>query len=68
MEQYIGVDDLCQRLNFKKRYIYALTHEGRIPHIKVGRHLRFRWSSIEKWLNAQEMKNIEIKESLSWQR
>ena len=36
-----------------------------IPHIKIGRMVRFRRASIQKWLNAIELKPIEKKVSLT---
>ena len=53
IEELICIDDLCQILKFKKSYVYLLTHEKKIPHYKLGRHLRFKLSDIEKWLKDQ---------------
>ena len=50
MTDYLTVDDLCDRLKLKKSYVYELTFTKKIPHIKIGRHLRFKWEEIEKWL------------------
>lgn len=34
--------------------VYAWSHRGTGPKfIKVGRHLRARWSDIESWLDSQ---------------
>lgn len=54
MDDYLTMDQLCKRLGFKKRYVYLLTHEERIPFIKIGGHLRFKWTSICTWLDSQE--------------
>jgi len=56
MEEYLDMDELCKRLGFKKRFLYELTHKGKIPHIKIGRLLRFRWDSIKKWVDGHEIK------------
>ena len=36
--------------------IYKWTHYEFIPHIKVGRFLRFRESDVEKWLEKRSCK------------
>jgi excisionase family DNA binding protein len=53
VEELICIDDLCRILKLKKSYVYLLTHEKKIPHYKLGRHLRFKLSDIEKWLMEQ---------------
>ena len=49
-ESLLTMDDLCELLRVKKSYIYSLTFQKRIPHVKIGRHVRFRRSEIEAWL------------------
>lgn len=49
-ESLLTVDDLCKLLCLKKSYIYNLTFQRKIPFLKIGRHLRFRKSDIEAWL------------------
>ena len=60
MTDYLTIDELCDKLKLKKSYIYELTHMKKIPHYKVGRHLRFNWKEIEKWL---EINRITIPQS-----
>jgi excisionase family DNA binding protein len=52
LESLMTVNEVCVKLGVRKRYIYKLTQEGRIPYIKVGKYLRFRPSDIEEWLSA----------------
>lgn len=42
------------RLSLSKAQVYALAREGAIPHVRIGKAVRFRWSAIEAWLEAIE--------------
>ena len=53
----LTVQEVCELLKVSRTYIYWLTHQKRIPHIKMQGHLRFRQSAIDDWLRAQEVRN-----------
>ena len=62
LERLLTVQDISSLLGVKKSYVYHLTYQKRIPHIKInGHHLRFRQSDIDEWLQSQEVQ-IECKE------
>ena len=48
---FLGVDEVCSILGYKKSYVYKLTHEHRLPYYKVrggkGR-IRFDKAEIEE--------------------
>ncbi len=44
------VETLSEYLHVPKSKIYNLVHLNEIPHVKVGRALRFRKSDIDSWL------------------
>ncbi len=54
LDRLLTIDELCKLLKLPKHSIYYLTAQKRIPHIKVGNQLRFRESSIMKWIEEQE--------------
>ena len=57
MEKLLKAEDVSKLLGIPKGSVYNLVHEGRIPHIKLGNgRLRFKPSSLEKWLNQMEKK------------
>lgn len=56
LEPLLTVEDLCVKLRVKKRYVYKLTQEGRIPYVKIGKYLRFRPSEIREWLRTYSAK------------
>jgi excisionase family DNA binding protein len=55
LDRLLTIQEICQLLNLPKSAIYALTHQKRIPHIKIARKLRFRESAIIHWLESLEV-------------
>jgi len=55
MEKLLTIDELAEVLSLKKSTIYQWVHLGLIPHMKVGRLLRFRERDIEKWLSSKQV-------------
>jgi excisionase family DNA binding protein len=47
-----SINDLCKWLDIPIKTIYRWTSDRRsgFPSYRVGRHLRFRFSEIERWL------------------
>ena len=56
MDQLLTVEEIAEYLNLKPSTIYQWTHQGFIPHIKVGNRVRFRINHIEKWLESRTVK------------
>jgi excisionase family DNA binding protein len=54
MEPLLTIDELSRLLKIKKSTIYHWTSAGFVPHIKVGRFVRFRVSEIEQWLRERK--------------
>ena len=46
--------EVCELLKIKRSYLYWLTSNSKIPHIKLHGHLRFRKSAIREWIRSQE--------------
>jgi excisionase family DNA binding protein len=61
MEKYLTIEELCNILQVKRHYVYALTSRRQIPFLKLGRFLRFERDKIEQWLKdkAQKPEDIE---------
>lgn len=65
MEKLLTIDEVSELLQIPKGSLYNLVHEGRIPHLKIGRgRLRFRERALEKWLqqNEQQEKNAVMEQ------
>ena len=53
----LTTQEVCELLKISKGYLYWLTHQKKIPHIKMMGHLRFRESAIDNWLREQEVRS-----------
>lgn len=56
MENLLTPQEIADVLGVSKSTIYQWTHQEYIPHIKLGRFVRFRQSQVEKWLTQREIK------------
>ena len=52
MKQYLDIAALAERLGIKRSTLYAWAEQGTIPHLKLGRLLRFDPDEIEVWLQS----------------
>src|SRR6266850_4446440 len=50
MKQYLDIAALAERLRIRRSTLYAWAEQGTIPHLKLGRLLRFDPDQIEAWL------------------
>ena len=55
VDRLLTVQEICELLQVKRTYVYWLTHQRKIPYIKIQGILRFRQSAIDRWLSAQEV-------------
>lgn len=40
-------------LSVKPSWVYEAARDGRLPHLRIGRHIRFLRSDLEAWVIAQ---------------
>lgn len=53
-EQFLSPEGLADYLGLPVGTIYQWRHKGTGPRgIKVGKHVRYRRSDVERWLDAQ---------------
>ena len=43
-------DQLCKLLQVRKSWLYDQVEAGRLPHVRLGKQLRFRRSAIAEYL------------------
>jgi excisionase family DNA binding protein len=55
MDSLLTVAQIAAYLQVKPSTIYQWTHEGYIPHVKLGNLVRFRVSSVDRWLEKREV-------------
>ncbi len=52
LDQLLTVEDLAEYLDVPVATVYAWRHRRQgPPGFRVGRHLRFRWSDVERWID-----------------
>ena len=50
----LTVDDVAELTGMGRDWIYAQVRAGQIPHIRLGRSVRFREHAIDQWLGQLE--------------
>jgi excisionase family DNA binding protein len=54
-DDVISIDEVACRLDVPKTTLYGWRHKGKGPRShRVGRHLRYRWTEVLEWLDAQD--------------
>lgn len=49
----LTVAEAAQRLTISAKRLYRLAAQGRIPHVRLGRSLRFRRADLDRWLEQR---------------
>lgn len=42
-------------LAVRPSWVYEAVRDGRLPHLRIGRHVRFLRSDLERWVLAQRL-------------
>jgi excisionase family DNA binding protein len=50
----LEAEDVADYLGMRTGWVYREVRAGRLPHIRLGRAVRFRRESIEEWLESHE--------------
>lgn len=53
MNELLTIDEMSARLKTKKTWIYRKVMEGAIPHLKMGKYLRFEPEKVFQWIENQ---------------
>lgn len=48
----LRVADVAARLDLPEKRVYILAREGIIPHVRLGRSIRFNEAELEEWIAA----------------
>lgn len=55
MEKLLTPQEIADILGVQPSTIYQWTHQGYIPHVKIGKFIRFRLADVSKWLDAKSI-------------
>lgn len=58
-EELMTPDEVAAFLQLKRRTVWALVREGKLPAYRIGGSLRFGKAMIERWLETQKTKSQE---------
>lgn len=58
-EELMTPDEVAAFLQLKRRTVWALVREGKLPAYRIGGSLRFGKAMIERWLETQRTKSQE---------
>ncbi|MDD5731062.1 MAG: response regulator [Candidatus Omnitrophica bacterium] len=64
-EKLLTIDEVTVYLKIPKSTLYKLCENNQIPSVKIGKQLRFRKSSLDRWLNEKENKSGVFQEVTS---
>jgi excisionase family DNA binding protein len=53
-DAFFSINEVSQYLKIPKSTIYKLSEQNKIPSLKIGKQLRFRKSSVDKWAAEME--------------
>lgn len=53
-DELLTAEEVAERLRMTRASVYAETRADHIPHIRLGRFIRYRRAAIEAWILAME--------------
>lgn len=59
-EQLLDFQGVASTLNLHPDYVRRLASKGLLPHIKIGRRVLFRPSSIQAFITEHEQKPVKV--------
>jgi len=54
IDTLLTADEVAELLQVTKAWVYAETRAKRIPHVPLGRYVRYRRSAVLQWITALE--------------
>jgi len=54
VDPLLNADEVAALLRMTKAWVYAETRAKRIPHVRLGRYVRYRRSAVLQWIGALE--------------
>lgn len=54
-DRLLTADEVAEMLRVTRGWIYAETRARRIPHLRLGRYVRYRESAVREWMERLEV-------------
>lgn len=66
MDKLLTPSEVAEYLGVQTSTIYQWTHQGFIPHVKIGKFIRFKESDVLKWIedrvtNGRKNRKIDVR-------
>lgn len=55
-ERLMSVDEVATMLGYHRRTVYMKVEANEIPHIRIGKSIRFSRADLTEWLDARKEK------------
>lgn len=70
MERLLKPEEVAELLGVKLSTIYQWTHQGFIPHVKIGKLVRFREGEVMRWVEkkavaGRKTRRVEVRELMT---
>ncbi len=53
-DRLLTADEVAAMLRVTKAWVYAETRRGDLPHVRLGRYVRYREPAVRRWIEAGE--------------
>jgi excisionase family DNA binding protein len=53
-DRLLDAAELAERWNVPTTWVREATRAGKIPHLRLGRYVRYRAETVDEWLRDQE--------------
>jgi excisionase family DNA binding protein len=63
-KRFLSVRELASFLNISSDFIYMMVEQKRVPHIRLGRAIRFDIKRLESWINDNSVEAVDWDERI----
>jgi excisionase family DNA binding protein len=53
-DRLLTADEVAAMLHVTKSWVYDQTRQRRMPHVRLGRYVRYRRSAVDRWIEQIE--------------
>jgi excisionase family DNA binding protein len=53
-DDLLTADEVAAMLRMKRAWVYAATRRGALPHVRLGRYVRYRRGAVTAWIESIE--------------
>jgi excisionase family DNA binding protein len=57
-DRLLTADEVAEILHVTKAWVYDQTRQHRMPHVRLGRYVRYRRSAVASWIEQLEAQSI----------